>query len=31
VPTMPPNCGDGVLDPSEECDDGNRLDDDDYD
>lgn len=25
-PVAPPHCGDGVLDPEEECDDGNRLD-----
>ncbi|MBN1773080.1 MAG: hypothetical protein JXB32_17570 [Deltaproteobacteria bacterium] len=30
-PVAPPHCGDGVLDPDEECDDGNRLDGDDCD
>ena len=30
-PAAPPHCGDGVLDPDEECDDGNRLDGDDCD
>lgn len=30
-PVVPPSCGDGVLDPDEECDDGNRLDGDDCD
>jgi len=26
VPVTPTNCGDGTLDPDEECDDGNRMD-----